>query len=232
MLESDPPVIAQGRTGLFRSNGASTLAVALTALVTYVMTLGYDFAFDDHYVIPAAWQVGAGSPLDVLRAPVRAGEVLLVYFRPLTALTYWWDGFLWQGNPGGFHLTNILLHAAVSILVLQVARHLLLPGPGALLAGLLFAVHPIHVEAVAWVQGRVDLLSATGVLLALLLGLVGAEALQHYSNFRSYIGPSSDHCISTTPNFYSEAVNGVRFRDWFAGLVNGSAVDNVACTAC
>ena len=176
MLESDPPVIAQGRTGLFRSHGASTLAVALTALVTYVMTLGYDFAFDDHYVIPAAWQVGAGSPLDVLRAPVRAGEVLLVYFRPLTALTYWWDGFLWQGNPGGFHLTNILLHAAVSILVLQVARHLLLPGPGALLAGLLFAVHPIHVEAVAWVQGRVDLLSATGVLLALLLGLVGAEA--------------------------------------------------------
>ncbi len=150
--------------------------VVLAALATYIMTLGYDFAFDDHYVIPAAWQVGAGSPLEVLRAPVRAGEVLLGYFRPLTALTYWLDGFLWQGNPGGFHLTNLLLHAAVSVLVLQVARHLLPAGPGPLLAGLLFAVHPVHIEAVAWVQGRVDLLSAAGVLLAVLLGLAGADA--------------------------------------------------------
>jgi Flp pilus assembly protein TadD len=149
--------------------------VVLVALATYIMTLGYDFTFDDHSVIPVAWQVGAGSPLDVLGAPVRAGEVLLVYFRPLTALTYWLDGFLWQGNPGGFHLTNLLLHAVASILVLRVARCLLPIGPGPLLAGLLFAVHPVHVEAVAWVQGRVDLLSAVGVLLAVLLGVAGAE---------------------------------------------------------
>ncbi|HSB81044.1 MAG TPA: hypothetical protein VLM91_19860, partial [Candidatus Methylomirabilis sp.] len=176
MLESDPPVVDQGRAGLFRRPGASSFAVVLAALVTYIMTLGYDFTFDDHYVIPAAWQVGAGSPLEVLLAPVRAGEALLAYFRPLTALTYWLDGFLWQGNPGGFHLTNLLLHAVVSVLVLQVARHLLPAGPAPILAGLLFAVHPVHVEAVAWVQGRVDLLSTAGVLLALLLGLAGAEA--------------------------------------------------------
>jgi Flp pilus assembly protein TadD len=149
--------------------------VALAALATYIMTLGYDFAFDDHYVIPVAWQVGAGSPLEALGAPVRAGEFLLVYFRPLSALTYWLDGFVWQGNPGGFHLTNVLLHALVSVLVLQVARRLLPAGPAPLLAGLLFAVYPVHVEAVAWVQGRVDLLSAAGVLLAVLLGAAGAE---------------------------------------------------------
>ncbi|MBI4414019.1 MAG: tetratricopeptide repeat protein [candidate division NC10 bacterium] len=176
MLDSHSPDVGRGRAGLFRRPGASTLAVMLAALATYLMTLGYDFAFDDHYVIPAAWQVGAGSPLEVLRAPVRAGEVLLVYFRPLTALTYWLDGFLWQGNPGGFHLTNLLLHTLVSVLVLELARRLLPAGPGPLMAGLLFAVHPVHVEAVAWVQGRVDLLSAAGVLLAVLLGLAGAEA--------------------------------------------------------
>jgi len=160
----------------FRKPGVSTAVVALSAVATYVMTLGYDFAFDDHLVIPPAWQVGAGSPLEVLRAPVRAGEVLLVYFRPLTALTYWFDGLVWQGNPGGFHLTNLLLHTAVSVLVLAMARRLLPAGPAPLLAGLLFAVHPVHVEAVAWVQGRVDLLSAAGVLLSLLLGLAGADA--------------------------------------------------------
>lgn len=161
---------------LSRSPGAAAVLVALVALATYILTLGYGFAFDDHLVILPGWQVGAGSPLEVLRAPVRAGEVVLVYFRPLTALTYWLDGLLWQGNPGGFHLTNLLLHALVSVLVLLVARRVLPAGPAPVLAGLLFAVHPVHVEAVAWVQGRVDLLSAAGVLLAVLLGSEGAEA--------------------------------------------------------
>lgn len=150
--------------------------VVLVALATYILTLGYDFAFDDQLVIPAAWQVGAGSPLEVLRARVEAKDIVLPYFRPLTALSYWLDGLIWRGNPGGFHLTNLLLHAAVSVLVLAVARHLLPAGPAPLLAGLLFAVHPVHVEAVAWIQGRVDLLAATGALLAVLLGVAGLEA--------------------------------------------------------
>ncbi len=146
------------------------------ALATYIMTVGYDFAFDDHSVIPVGWQLGAVGPLEAVQAAVRADTVVLPYYRPLTALSYWLDGLLWQGNPGGFHLTNLLLHTLVSVLVLQVARHLLPAGPAPLLASLLFAVHPIHVEAVAWVQGRVDLMSAAGVFLALLLGLAGTEA--------------------------------------------------------
>jgi Flp pilus assembly protein TadD len=150
--------------------------VVLAAVVTYMLTLGYDFSFDDHLVIPMAWQVGASSLLDVLRSPVRAGEVVLLYFRPLTALSYWLDGALWQGNPGGFHFTNVLLHALVSVMVLRVARLLLPAGAGPIAAGLLFAVHPVHVEAVAWVQGRVDLLSGAGVLAAILLGVAGMEA--------------------------------------------------------
>jgi Flp pilus assembly protein TadD len=149
--------------------------VCLAALTTYVATLGYDFSFDDRSVIPAGWQVGASSPLSVLQAPVRAGEVLLSYFRPLTALSYWLDGLLWQGNPGGFHLTNLLLHALASVLVLCLARRLLPAGPGPIVAALLFAVHPVHVEAVAWVQGRVDLLAAVGVLTAVLLAATGME---------------------------------------------------------
>ena len=162
---------------LSRRPGAAAVVVALVALSTYIMTLGYDFAFDDHNVIPVGWQLGTVDSLEVLQTPVRADNTLLPYFRPLIAFTYWLDGFLWQGNPGGFHLTNLLLHALVSVLVLQVARRFLPAGPAPLLAGLLFAVHPVHVEAVAWVQGRVDLLSAAGVLLAVLLGVAGAEAV-------------------------------------------------------
>lgn len=162
--------------GLSNHPARSAAAVALVALATFILTPGYDFAFDDQLVIPATWQVGAGSLLDVLRAPVQAKSIVLPYFRPLTALSYALDGTIWRGNPGGFHLTNLLLHVAVSVLVFAVARRLLLPGPAPLLAGLLFAVHPIHVEAVAWVQGRVDLLATTGVLLAVLLGVAGVEA--------------------------------------------------------
>jgi tetratricopeptide (TPR) repeat protein len=154
------------------------VVVGLVALGTYIMTLGYGFAFDDVNVIPVGWQLGTVDPLEVARTPVRSDSTVLPYYRPLIALTYWWDGFLWQGNPGGFHLTNVLLHALVSVLVFLVARRLLPVGPAPLLAGLLFAVHPIHVEAVAWVQGRVDLLSAVGVLLTVLLGLSGAEATE------------------------------------------------------
>jgi Flp pilus assembly protein TadD len=154
------------------------MAVILVASSTYIMTLGYDFAFDDHNVIAVGWQFGAENPLEVLQTPVRADNTNLPYFRPLITLSYWLDGVLWQGNPGGYHLTNLLLHALVSVLVLHVARRFLPVGPTPVLAGLLFAVHPIHVEAVAWVQGRVDLLSAAGVLLAILLALAGVEAAE------------------------------------------------------
>ncbi len=57
-------------------------------------------------------------------------------------------------------------------------------------------------------------------------------SLQHSSNFKSYIAPGGDHCISTTPNFYSMNVNGISFRDWFAALVDNTAVDDVECTSC
>jgi Flp pilus assembly protein TadD len=169
-----PSWLEQG-SYLTQPRGA-TLVVAATALATYIATLGYDFAFDDHIVISPTWRVGAGTLLEVVQAPVRAGEVLLRYFRPLTALSYWIDGLLWQGNPGGFHLTNTLWHALVSVLVLHLARRIFPAGPAPLLAGLLFAVHPVHVEAVAWVQGRVDLLCAAGVLAAVLLGIAGMDA--------------------------------------------------------
>jgi Flp pilus assembly protein TadD len=152
------------------------MAVLLVASSTYIMTLGYDFAFDDHNVIAVGWQFGGENPIEVVQTPVRADNTNLPYFRPLITLSYWLDGILWQGNPGGYHLTNLLLHAVVSLLVLHVARRFLPAGPAPVLAGLLFAVHPIHVEAVAWVQGRVDLLSAAGVLLAVLLALAGVEA--------------------------------------------------------
>lgn len=95
-------------------------------------------------------------------------------YRPLTvftfALNYALDPPAADGRPRprGFHAVNVLLHAAVSLLVWRLARRLGLAPPWALLAGLLFAVHPVHCEAVANVVGRAELLSALFLLLGLL----------------------------------------------------------------
>jgi len=99
------------------------------------------------------------------------------YWAPLTWLSLGLDRALWGLDPFGYHLTNNLLHAANSGLLFLVVARLLAraggaaPGParaGALLAALLWGLHPLRVESVAWVAERKDVLSAFFGLLAVL----------------------------------------------------------------
>ena len=86
--------------------------------------------------------------------------------RPIAALSFMIDARIWGINPAGYHLTNLALHLICSGLVMLIAR---VPLDGrwlpAAAAGVIFALHPVHDEAVAWITGRVDLLSAAGFLL-------------------------------------------------------------------
>lgn len=88
-------------------------------------------------------------------------------YRPLCVLSFrlnhWLSGF----NPFGFHLTNVLLHVLATGLVLATSRTLL-PARCPLLAAALFAVHPVHVEAVAGVVGRADVLASVFFLCSFL----------------------------------------------------------------
>ncbi len=88
-------------------------------------------------------------------------------YRPLTILTYGVEWSLAGGKPWLFHLDNVLLHAAASLLVVFVALRWL-PPLGAAAAGVLFAVHPVHVEAVSNVVGRAELMGAAALLSAVL----------------------------------------------------------------
>lgn len=56
--------------------------------------------------------------------------------------------------------------------------------------------------------------------------------LARYRNVSTYVAAGGEHCVTPTPRFYSEAVNGVRVRDWFAALVAGTSPDDVRCTEC
>jgi hypothetical protein len=57
-------------------------------------------------------------------------------------------------------------------------------------------------------------------------------ALTTLANFRAYTAAGGEHCITTSDRFFTEAVDGVRFRDWYAALISGADVPNVHCTAC
>src|SRR6185312_4681777 len=85
-------------------------------------------------------------------------------YYPILHSAFWIEHRLWGDAPPGYHLLNILLHAAAAWLFVLVLRRLAVPG--ALLAGFIFALHPVCVESVAWVSEQKNTLSAVFYLAA------------------------------------------------------------------
>ena len=101
---------------------------------------------------------------------------LLALWRPGVTALFGVEWALFDGNPVGFHLVNVLLHSGVTVLVVLLLAELL-PVAGALIGGLLYAVHPVHVEAVAGVVGASEILAAFFFLWACILILRGGDRL-------------------------------------------------------
>lgn len=97
------------------------------------------------------------------------------YYRPLFLLSLATDYSLWGLNPPGYHMTNIILHSLSSLLVFLIGRKLLGSNISAFVGGMLFAVHPVHVESVAWISGRTDPMAAAFMLLSLYLYILFSE---------------------------------------------------------
>lgn len=87
-------------------------------------------------------------------------------YRPLTVFTYAIDHALWGPNPAGFHATNVVLHALATALAFLVAVALLGSSIAAFAAASIFAVHPIHTEAVTGIVGRAEVLATLFFLAA------------------------------------------------------------------
>ncbi|XP_034256998.1 protein O-mannosyl-transferase TMTC2-like [Thrips palmi] len=159
-------------------DGAS-LAVSVFAFALYVNTLGAGFVYDDSRAVLRNPDVRGGQSAwlafghDFWGTPLRSAGSHGSY-RPLSVLSLRANAYLAGGmRPYGFHLVNAQLHALCSYLVTRLSRRLLGGlggrGPGVwLTAGLLFAAHPVHCEAVAGIVGRADLLASALALLALL----------------------------------------------------------------
>ncbi|OGQ62050.1 MAG: hypothetical protein A2V21_307345 [Deltaproteobacteria bacterium GWC2_55_46] len=150
---------------------AAALLSAIIAFAVYAPSLGNGFVnWDDPE------HVYENPYIRALDLKAAFTSITVGNWLPLTLLSYTLDFAIWGNKPFGFHLTNSILHALNTALVFLVSFRLAsarkgLPGviiwTTALAAALLFGVHPTHVESVAWISERKDLLCAFFFLLTI-----------------------------------------------------------------
>ena len=154
------------RRGLF---ACATVIFFLTAitLAVFWQTIGYGFTnYDDNRYVTDNPYVHAGLTAKSLKwALVTEYEAT---WQPVVWVSYFLDRTLFGMKPQGFHLTNILLHLANVLLLLLVLRRMTGSLWRSAFVAALFAVHPLHVESVAWIAERKGVLSSLFWLLAML----------------------------------------------------------------
>jgi protein O-mannosyl-transferase len=179
-----------------RRDGLAAAALFGVTLIAFTPALQCDFVnFDDHIFTFNRQQVLAGLTMDGARWAFTTFDT--GNWHPLTWLSLQLDASLWktpQGglDPRGFHLTNVLLHAANAALLFLALRTLSGAFWRSAATALLFAVHPLRVESVAWIAERKDVLSVFFGLLALWAYAVYART----PSVRSYLAMALAFALS------------------------------------
>ena len=141
------------------------VALLAVVVVSYIPALEGGFVWDDVIF----------SEEPVIHSPEGLRSIWLSpadienegHYWPLVYTSFWVEHKLWGLNPVGYHAVNILLHLANCLLLWRLLDRLSVPG--AVLIAAVFAVHPLHVESVAWIIERKDVLSALFYLTAVLV---------------------------------------------------------------
>ena len=148
-----------------RQNILLILSLGVLVVVSYLPAMLWGgFVWDDNLCIKVdpvrevsgLWQIWF-SPSDIEEEK---------HYWPLVYTTFWLEHKLWGFAPAGYHIVNVLLHLANTLLLWHLVHRLAVPG--AWMVAAVFAVHPLHVESVAWVIERKDVLSALFYLAAVL----------------------------------------------------------------
>ncbi len=150
------------------------LLLFFIAVAIYIPATSGGYIYDDDTLLTANPDVTRGSGflnseswkgLGTIWFPL--DDQTVTDYAPLSATTLWIEWRLWgAGRPAGYHITNVLLHAAAALLLWAVLARLCMPG--AWLAALVWAAHPVCAESVAWIAERRNTLSMPLLMLALL----------------------------------------------------------------
>ena len=165
-----PAPTAIARLGRLPWRGA--LLLAALVVVPYLPALGGGFVWDDVIVVETQvvhdwsglWNIWF-SPGDIEKE---------AHYWPVVYTSFWLEHKLWGLAPLGYHGMNVLLHLANVLLIWRLLARLAVPGAWVVAA--VFAVHPLHVESVAWIIERKDVLSALFYLTAALAWIRYTEA--------------------------------------------------------
>ncbi len=157
----------------------------VVVLALYGKSIGFDFipSWDDDAYVLNNLHIRSFSRTN-LKAIFAAP--FLSNYAPFHLLSYSADYFFWGLNPAGYHLTNLILHFVNVVLAFAVIKRISKRVDVAFIAALLYAIHPINVENVAWVSERKTLLSVFFTFSALL----------SYLNFRERGGRTTNYVLS------------------------------------
>jgi tetratricopeptide (TPR) repeat protein len=133
------------------------LLLLLATLLAYMGAVANDFAFDDDVYIVSNEQLRDGWTGAAIGWAFRSGYAS--NWHPLTWLSHLADVEIYAFKPAGHHLTSLLLHAANALVLFLVLRAMTGATWRSALVAALFALHPLHVESVAWISERKDVLS-------------------------------------------------------------------------
>ncbi|MFH1867878.1 MAG: tetratricopeptide repeat protein [Candidatus Omnitrophota bacterium] len=162
-----------------RSDLIAVILIIILGVVVYFNSLTGEFIWDDNSLVKDNIYIkdlshitdifikgvdehtGIGSSA-ISYSPIR-------FYRPLQIYTYLIDHSLWKLDVRGYHLTNIILHILVSLTIYWLINILFNDRIISFLTAAFFIVHPVHVEAVAYISGRADSLAAFFMLLCMVL---------------------------------------------------------------
>jgi Flp pilus assembly protein TadD len=144
---------------------AACLILSIAAVYWRVYTFGF-IGYDDSAYVSANYTVQSGLSLRSIKwsfTTLHAG-----FWQPLVWLSFLVDYELFGLHPGGFHITNVFLHTVNSLLLFFLLKIMTGSQWKSWFVAAFFALHPLHVESVAWIAERKDVLSTTFLMLTLL----------------------------------------------------------------
>jgi protein O-mannosyl-transferase len=161
---------------------AGAALIAALGFLVYFPSLSGGFVMDDDQLLTN-------------NIPVKSPDGLYQFwctnkpvdYWPATNTTFWLEWRLWDMRSTGYHVTNLILHIVESLLIWLILRKLIIPG--AFWAAIIFAVHPVNVEATAWIAQRKDMTAMLFFLLSILWYVKELSQSMGMTPIRPHRGP-------------------------------------------